>query len=351
MADHPISDAVSLEKLLKFVAKLCLKGEPLPVAFEKARELGLLRGLNGDEAYETARRFLLYYNSLEGNLDERIERFLRGEGRPSFPPWAEEALPRLRAEAESSLRRTYWFWVNPLKGDPDKTEREVLSEIEAERDRDFPELFRAIKGNPTKLRAFKEGRIVVQDKASFAVVKALDPRPRELIYDMASAPGVKVALVMALTGNSAEVVASELEGRRLEKERKLLRELGVNLDRIHLVNADSSFPLVRRADKVLLDAPCSSSGMVPNDPSVLLTLTREKVERFSRLQRDMLRTALTISKRIVFSTCSVFPQEGEEQVRGMRTAQLNFGERTEGGVRFWPSMGTQGFFMSVILNE
>jgi tRNA and rRNA cytosine-C5-methylases len=183
------------------------------------------------------------------------------------------------------------------------------------------------------------------------VVKALDPKPGELIYDMASAPGVKTALIMALTEGRAEVVASELYRTRLEKELRFLKSLNVDLRKVHLVQADSRNPLIRRADKVLLDAPCSSSGMVPNDPCVLLTLTPEKVKSFSELQREMLRTAVEISNYVTYSSCSVFPEEGEELVEGFKTLRLSFGEPFGNGVRFWPSQGTQGFFISVIIGR
>jgi len=344
----PISGEVGLEKVLAFIAKLCLRGEPLALAIDKGRELGLLKGLNGDLVYSKAREFLIYYHSLSGSPRERAEKFLRGMGRPAFPEWAEQRIPRLRLEAEASIRRNYWFWVNPFKGDQDKTLREIGEKIEFERDNDFPELYRVTKGDPSKVKAFKEGKAVIQDKASFAVVKALDPKPGELIYDMASAPGVKTALIMALTEGRAEVVASELYRTRLEKELSFLKSLNVDLRKVHLVQADSRNPLIRRADKVLLDAPCSSSGMVPNDPCVLLTLTPEKVKSFSELQREMLRTAVEISNYVTYSSCSVFPEEGEELVEGFKTLRLSFGEPSGNGVRFWPSQGTQGFFISVI---
>ena len=339
----------SAEKLLKFVAKLCLKGEPLPVAFSKARELGLLRGLNGDQMYEKAREFLLYFNSLPGNLDEKAKAFLKGEGRPSFPEWAEKEYPWLRREAEASLRRNFWLWVNPLKGNYESTLRELEGEVVLEEDRDFRGLFKVLKGDPSRTRAVKEGRAVIQDKASYAVVVALDPKPGELIYDMASGPGVKVALIMAMTGNGAEVVAEELSLVRLEKEVNLLKLLNVDLDRVHLVQGDSRNAVVRRADKVLLDAPCSSSGMVVNDPSVLLRLTKERVLEFSGLQREMLKSALSVAREVVYSVCSLFPEEGEEVVKGLKVDPPRFGLRGDLGTRFFPSLhGTQGFFITKV---
>ncbi|MEM2756886.1 MAG: RsmB/NOP family class I SAM-dependent RNA methyltransferase, partial [Sulfolobales archaeon] len=67
----------------------------------------------------------------------------------------------------------------------------------------------------------------------------------------------------------------------------------------------------RHFDKALVDAPCSNSGAVGKDPGIKISITRGKVIRNSSIQLEMLRNALGLADYITFSTCSIFPEEGE----------------------------------------
>ncbi|WP_054844815.1 RsmB/NOP family class I SAM-dependent RNA methyltransferase [Sulfuracidifex tepidarius] len=173
------------------------------------------------------------------------------------------------------------------------------------------------KVHVSSLDLVKDFRVIIQDKASVAVVNELEAEAGDELVDLSSAPGNKLSLFAMLTENKFKAIALDLDQKRLEKERLFLKKAGVDLDRVSFVLHDSTTLAMRSlvAQKVLLDAPCSSSGMIYNDPSILLSLKdKTKVDFFSRIQKEILRSAVQrLSPYLmVYSVCSIFPEEGEE---------------------------------------
>lgn len=245
--------------------------------------------------------------------------------RLSYPRWFYERLAALlsREEAEKLLeamnRRVLWVRVNTLKVDLDRALRLLEEEgFVYEQLREAPFLLKIVRGpKPVRtLKLFREGALIPQDKASALVVLALKVEPQMLVYDFAAAPGIKTSLIMQLTDNRARVVALDLSLRRLTAMKRLLKLYGVDLSRVDLALADSRrVSLSRRADLALVDAVCSSSGAVSKDPSVKIFLKNEEVvSRMHRVQVEMLYNALQYADAVVYATCSLLPEEGEEVV-------------------------------------
>ncbi|RLE99054.1 MAG: RsmB/NOP family class I SAM-dependent RNA methyltransferase [Thermoprotei archaeon] len=244
----------------------------------------------------------------------------------SFPPWLVKRLVKrlgLR-EAErlvkACARRVLWVRVNTLKA----RRGEVLSRLRryatVREDRDFPELVELVGLDelpPELLKMMERGLIVPQDKGSVAVVHALEPRGELLVLDAAAAPGVKTSLIQQLSSNAAEVVAVDVSGRRVKAMASLLSRLGVR--GVHIVQGDSRLMAYsRRYDRVLLDAPCTNTGAIASDPSLRLSLWREpRVRDYAALQAALLENSLKHLKQgglLVYSTCSLLEEEGEEVV-------------------------------------
>jgi len=245
--------------------------------------------------------------------------------RLSYPKWMYEKLSKVlsREELEMMLRamnkRNIWIRVNTLRIDVDKAIRELeREEVYVEQDKYIPFLLRVVKSRkPVRnLRLFREGYIVIQDRASVLTVMALRPEPQMLIYDAAAAPGIKTSLIMQLTENRARIIAMDLSIRRLMNMKKLLKKYGVDMDRVHIVLTDSrTVAFSRQADAALVDAPCSSSGAIPKDPAIKILLRNDRIpQRMSLIQVELLRNALRYADIVVFATCSLFPEEGEEVV-------------------------------------
>lgn len=219
-------------------------------------------------------------------------------------------------------KRIIWLRINTLKIDIDKALNVLDHEnIRYEADKNIPFIVK-ITSSPKPIRRIKiveEGCAIIQDKASVFVVLSMDPKPGDLVYDFASAPGIKTSLIMQLTDNKARIIAFDRSMRRLMSMKSLLKKYGVDTSRIDLVLADSrSIKLTRRADISLIDAPCSSSGAIPKDPSIKLMLKDPSIPRkMSHLQLSLLINALRYSERVVFATCSILPEEGEEVVENI----------------------------------
>ena len=323
----------------------------MPVAYKKAKEISK----GGKSSYELARQLLLSYFSLKGKSNrKKVKEFLLNGVKVTFPEWLEEKLKKeydVEKLKESLLKKVTWIRVNTLKADEDKVLKEIENEgIIVERDRDIKYAYKVLKGDINKAKAFKEFKIIAQDKASMAVVEALKPEKSELIYDMTSAPGAKASLIMALTENSSKLIVADIDPKRLEKERKFLHDVGVDLNKVEFILQDSTNKSIRKADKVLLDTPCSLTGMIANEPTVLIRLTKDKVDYYSSLQKRLLEAAVSTSSYVIYASCSLLPEEGEEVVKGYNAkAPLNFGISKGIGNRFVPYIHeTEGFFISKI---
>lgn len=318
------------------------KSVSVDVAFKRACAGRCAKTLEERERlYEMVRRFVSDYWKLVCVLGRRkrygtlARAWLSGVNEPkephcrlSYPRWFYERVTELlgKEEGERMLeamnRRTWWLRVNTLAADVDKVVRELESEgVDVEQDRHIPYMLRVLRTpKPVRLlKPVKQYRAIPQDKASAAVVEALKPEPGDVVVDMAAAPGMKTSLIMMLTENRARVVAIDISVKRLVQAANLLKKLGTDMGRVQLVAADSAArPITERADKVLLDAPCSNSGAVGKDPGIKVNLTEGKVAHYSRLQREMLIAAYDIEPHyVVFSTCSVMPEEGEEHAESL----------------------------------
>ncbi len=353
---------MSLEKFLSSVLFYAEKGDPLPVAFEKTKRIHKLK-MNYDYVYEISRLLILSYFYIGSKKrSQKVKDFLAEGPRPTLPEWMKNKLSlyiNIDELEKSLLTRTIWFRPNSLKKDPDK----ILASLDAqgikfERDRDFPFIYKLLEGDIRKTEEFRNFNVIIQDKASVAVVMSLNPERKQRILDLSSAPGLKAQLIQELTQNSTKLFLVDLDTKRLFKEKYLLQKYGINMNNIEFTLQDSSYNSFLRADKILLDAPCSSSGMIVNEPVILLTLKdSEKVNKYSKIQNDILKNSVKINaEELVYSVCSLFPEEGEEHfdlLYGIAEKPLEIGYNgypskiSKRSIRFFPNVhSTEGFFIT-----
>lgn len=280
-------------------------------------------------------------------LDKVLAEPIEPWARSSYPEWFYNELASLmpKHEVEELLEamnnRVIWVRVNTLKVDVDKALNMLeKADVEGEQDPEIPFLIKVSKASkPLRtLNLFKEGIILLQDKASVLTVMALRPEPGMLIYDYAAAPGIKASLIMQLTENKARIVAADISQKRLEAMKKVLKLYGVDKSRVVLTIADSrNLKLENRADVALVDAPCTSSGAVSKDPAIKVFLNnKELVYTMKNLQVELLYNALRQVDRVVYATCSLLPEEGEEVVeevlkRGVEHGVKDAGIKTQRG--------------------
>ncbi|MEM1525897.1 MAG: RsmB/NOP family class I SAM-dependent RNA methyltransferase [Ignisphaera sp.] len=257
--------------------------------------------------------------------------------------------------------------VNTLKS----TIEEVVSEFEKEGVRPtigkyVPTIIK-FKGpydfNNSKL--FNEGKIVIQEEASAVASLLLNPKPGEIVVDLCAAPGGKTMHIAELMRNQGIIYAFDVDEKRLRRMKKLLNRAGVTIAKIHHMDGRKAPKLLGEeiADKILVDAPCSSTGTLAKNHELRWRVRYEKVEDIQTLQIELLDTAVRLIKpggRILYTVCSVFKEEGEDVVKYI--LDKHQGALTlvpidkpfdpgflRGTMRSWPHRhGVNGFFYALL---
>ncbi|HEY9402254.1 MAG TPA: RsmB/NOP family class I SAM-dependent RNA methyltransferase, partial [Pyrinomonadaceae bacterium] len=211
-----------------------------------------------------------------------------------------------------------------------------------------------------RLPGFSDGCVSVQDAAAQYAAVLLDPKPGQRVLDACAAPGSKTTQIAARAG--ALVVAGDLHGHRLRVVRESAARQG--LENIQLVAYDAEeWPLPFAAGafrRVLVDAPCTGTGTLRHNPEIRWRITPADIAELAARQRRILSNAarsVGVGGRLVYSTCSVEPEENEEVVAAFLDAHPAFEltrpdapERllTNGGAaRTWPQRDdTDGFFVA-----
>ncbi len=168
------------------------------------------------------------------------------------------------------------------------------------------------------LPGYAEGWFSVQDESAMRVASAVAPEPGESILDLCAAPGGKTTHLAELMRNTGRVVACDVEERRLHTVSTLAERLGLTIvETCRLPGADAppgSF------DRVLVDAPCSNTGVLGKRPEVRWRLRPSDLRHLVELQTRLLRLAIERVRpggAIVYSTCSIEPEENRQVVETM----------------------------------
>jgi ribosomal RNA methyltransferase Nop2 len=202
------------------------------------------------------------------------------------------------------------------------------------------------------------GQYMIQSASSFIPVMALAPQQNEVVLDMAAAPGGKTTYIGQLMRNTGTLFSNDLKKERCKALVANVHRMGLTNTIVTNLDGKKLNGMLPKLDRVLLDAPCSGSGIIARDPSIKVKRGAKDFEETSRIQKELLNTAIDLidasSKTggyVVYSTCSVSIEENEAvvehalQTRNVElvsfTSNVNFG--VEGFTkyrerRFSPSM-------------
>ncbi len=213
----------------------------------------------------------------------------------------------------------------------------------------------------TGLPGFGDGVVSVQDAAAQLAASLLDTGPGQRILDACAAPGGKTVHILETVGGDADVVAVESDPARVGRLRENLARSGY---RASIVTADAADTAGwwdgEPFDRILLDAPCSATGVIRRHPDIKRHRRPEDVVALAGQQRRLLDALWPLLKpggRLLYATCSVLPQENARQMAAFGRArtdlrfepiELKVGRATTPGWQLLPAeQGMDGFFYAL----
>ena len=244
--------------------------------------------------------------------------------RRSFPAWLTERWRKeFGREAADSLARA-GLAVPPetlraVRSAREEVKQQLAGEgIRAEFGKYSKQALIVQSGNVLASQAFRGGDVVIQDEASQLVASLVAPHAGQRALDVCAAPGIKAHQLAVALGEGA-VVACDLSARRLRTMTRLLsgRLPASVLFPIVRLDASRELPFARRFDRILVDVPCSGTGTLARNPEIKWRLKPGDLSRLAELQRSILQNALPLlaaGGRLVYSTCSLEPEENEQVV-------------------------------------
>ncbi len=167
----------------------------------------------------------------------------------------------------------------------------------------------------TELPGFKQGLFTVQDITASLLVRILQPQSGWEILDLCAAPGTKTVQLAELTEDSAKIIATDIDPQRLKSVKENIARLGIT--RVDVLPYEEI--LNSKFDCVLLDVPCSNTGVLAKRVEARYRINPKAIEKLAKTQNDLLGTAAKMLKpkgKIYYSTCSIQKAENSERVKG-----------------------------------
>jgi len=203
-----------------------------------------------------------------------------------------------------------------------------------------------LKSHPPlgKLASFQHGLYYIQDPSTLLAVRELDPQPGETILDLCAAPGGKLTYIAQRMHNEGKIIAHDTFPDRLKLIEENCTRLGVTIAQTAL---PSHLPPLT-FNRVLVDAPCSNTGVMRRRVDLRWRIRPEEIDRLRATQLELLRQAAALVKpggTLIYSTCSLEPEENESVVKEFLARELWF--QLEGQRELIPFIeGTDGAYVA-----
>jgi len=217
--------------------------------------------------------------------------------------------------------------------------------------------------NVEDIPGFAQGDVSVQDYGAQLAAALLDVRPGQRVLDACAAPGGKTAHIYERTPDLQELVAVEVDAERIKLLRNTISRLNLNVTTLHADVCDTvNWWDGKPFDRILLDAPCSATGVMRRHPDIKYLRTPEQMPLFVATQCRMLETLWPLLKpggRLVYCTCSLFREEADMQIESFANKyddivfeQINgeWGIKSQYGRHTIPGVDdTDGFYYAVVM--
>ncbi|QIG04072.1 16S rRNA (cytosine(967)-C(5))-methyltransferase RsmB [Proteus sp. ZN5] len=253
------------------------------------------------------------------------ERFQNSENRFLHPSWLLARIKQAYPEQWMSIvegnnqKPPMWLRVNQRHHSREKyltlLEKE---EIAAVADDNHPFAIRLENPcNVNLLPGFADGWVTVQDRSAQRCAELLAPENKEQILDLCAAPGGKTTHILEIAPQ-AQVLAIDIDEQRLKRVQENLTRLKLNAV---VKSGDGRYPeqwcAGMQFDRILLDAPCSATGVIRRHPDIKWLRRNDDIEQLAQIQKEILHAIWPYLKSggtLVYATCSILPEENKQQV-------------------------------------
>ena len=320
-----------------FTVWATLKGYPIPEwkQFEKTPT----RRIKG--SFDSLIKIRKFRESIPDWMDELGEKELGKQ-------WDKE-IHALNEKAQVILR------VNTLNTSLKQLQHALQDDgIETKTIKGYPDALQLLeRKNVFITKAFKDGWFEVQDASSQLVAQYLDVKPGMRVVDACAGAGGKSLHIAALMENKGQLIATDIYENKLnELKRRARRNNIFNIETRVIDSTKVIKKLYEKADRVLIDAPCSGLGVLRRNPDAKWKLQPEFLENIRKTQAEILDTYSKFVKpggKLVYATCSILPSENEEQIKSFlkRDSEKEFTFVSEKKIS--PSKsGYDGFYMALL---
>ena len=295
---------------------------------------------------------------IKGKFDElsKIRKY-----RESIPDWLDELgekelgkkwdkeIAALNEQAHVIIR------VNTLKTTLEKTQASLFDQgMETEKIKGIPTALKLKeRANVFQSENFQDGWFEVQDASSQLVAEMLDVQPGMRVVDTCAGAGGKALHIAALMQNKGQLIALDIYQNKLNELKRRAKRAGAFNIEARLIDTTKVIKKLHdKADRVLIDAPCSGLGVLRRNPDAKWKLQPEFIENIKKTQAEILDNYSKMVKpggKMVYATCSILPSENNQQIKDFlkRDAGKSFTLANEKTVS--PSQsGYDGFYMALL---
>lgn len=245
----------------------------------------------------------------------------------SFPDWLSDLVKQTYPQDYQNILKSLnevapiFLRVNEIKANTEQVIKALAEEnILVETVKQIPSALRLLeKKNIFSTKAFQSGFFEVQDGGSQMIGHLLDVRAGMRVVDACAGAGGKSLQIASLMKNKGKIISLDVHDRRLKDLRVRATRNGVDIIEQKVIDSQKVIKRLENSfDRVLLDVPCTGSGVFRRNPDAKWKLKKEDLSNLVDTQKEILNNYSKMLKkdgRLVYATCSLFPQENENQVQ------------------------------------
>jgi NOL1/NOP2/sun family putative RNA methylase len=164
------------------------------------------------------------------------------------------------------------------------------------------------------LSSYKEGLFYIQDKASCFATQAADPKQGSIVFDVCAAPGAKTTYLSQLMQNNGSIYSVDFSARRIQTWKRETSRMGTKIAEPLIADACATLPLSIEANTIVLDPPCTGTGIFAKQPSAKWRITPKSINKMADIQWQMINSCaekVAAGGVLIYSTCSITVEENE----------------------------------------